>query len=90
MATLTEADAIAIWLRLFVKGLGKEEFGKGAVALPTNAQRLAMMQAMEDRFVAAFQSAKGDIETILGRSLTNAAMLKAFRAYYRWRDSKGG
>ena len=89
MAVLTNADVMELWLLLYRKGEGKEEFGKNGNVLPTVAQRAAIFQAIEDRMIAAVGQVDGDIDAILGRNVPIAAVRKAVCVWLRWRDQKG-
>lgn len=89
MATLTDPEAGVMRRTVYTVGQGKEEC-KALASLPTKAQWKAAFQVLENLWENNKVQIKADVETALGRSITNPLAKKIGLAFLLWKVTKGG
>jgi hypothetical protein len=58
--------------------------------LPTNAQLLAVFQAIDDFWAANASTLKASMQTAYGQTIPNVLAKKLGRAWLRWKFEQGG
>lgn len=89
MATLTDTEAGVMRRTVYTPGQGKDEI-KALASVPNKSQWKAAFQVLETFWEANKTQVKADIETALGRSITNALAKKIGLAFLIWKVTKGG
>lgn len=88
MATITNAHVRTIWRDLYQKGRGKEQLKDSP--LPSPAEIKAILQAIEDSWVANRPSMKADMDAAAGVTLANTTAKAYGRAWLDHKSRGGG
>ena len=88
MATITDAQVRTIWKRIYRLGQGKEEMKEND--LPSPAQLKAIIQAVEDSWIANQPAMKAAMDVAASRVLTNAQAKIYGREWLKQKAERGG
>jgi hypothetical protein len=89
MAVINNDDYGQMRRSVYRAGQGKEEL-KALAGLPNKTELRAAFQVFENFWTNNAAQLKSDLETALGRSITNALARKIGRAWLEWKLGKGG
>jgi hypothetical protein len=88
MGAITNAHVREVWRELYRKGAGKEEIK--ASPLPSPAEIKAILQAIEDAWVANLPTMKAAMDTAAGVTLANSTAKVYGRAWLALKARRGG